>query len=170
MRQIMAKELTVDSFRIFGDYADLLNPTGEKLNPGLVEFYRDMVPLALGAGGAACVSVTQVQPRPFVVEKLEYHTNTGEGFMPLDGDVLVHLAPAGRAGTVPYDRIEAFYVPRGTFVAIRPGVWHQAPFAAHGETVHVQNILPERTYANDCVVVTLEEEHKLTLGFEAEKG
>jgi ureidoglycolate lyase len=80
---------------------------------------------------------------------MEYHTFTGEGILPLDGDIYVHLAPPTPKGVIPMDKVEAFFVPKGTLLSIRMGVWHGAPFAAGSEPVNVMCVLPERTYAND---------------------
>ena len=84
-------------------------------------------------------------------------------FMPIDGDVIIHIAPAGKAAAVPYDKIEAFSVPKGTMVMMHAGVWHAAPFACADTPVHILVFLPERTYANDCSVVLFPEEEKLEL-------
>lgn len=161
MRALTVQPLSREAFAKFGTYADLLRPTGEKLAPGVVEFYRDLLPLPLSAAPSA--SVTKIGPRPMTVEKWEYHTATGEAFMPLDGDVVACFAPAGRESEPSPGRAEAFLIPRGTMVAIRAGVWHQAPYAVGGQTVHNLVLLPERTYANDCVVVPAQEDARLTI-------
>jgi ureidoglycolate lyase len=163
MKQIKFKELSLESFKKFGSFSDMLCLTAEKLNPGLVEFYRDMEQVAFPAGAIPSFSVTRAQNRPKVIEKFEYHNLTGEGIMPLDGDILIHLAPASRSQNVPYDRIEVFHVPKGTFVSIRPGVWHQAPFAYQCESVNTLVFLPERAYENDCKVVVFPDENKIEI-------
>ena len=112
MRKLNAKPLTADAFRKYGTYSRMINPDGERLGPPPVEFYRDLVHVNLGSG-IPCASVTRVSPRPMIAEKFEYHTATAEAFMPIDGDVIIHIAPAGKAAAVPYDKIEAFSVPKG---------------------------------------------------------
>ena len=107
MRKLNAKPLTADAFRKYGTYSRMINPDGERLGPPPVEFYRDLVHVNLGSG-IPCASVTRVSPRPMIAEKFEYHTATAEAFMPIDGDVIIHIAPAGKAAAVPYDKIEAF--------------------------------------------------------------
>ena len=146
MRKLNAKPLTADAFRKYGTYSRMINPDGERLGPPPVEFYRDLVHVNLGSG-IPCASVTRVSPRPMIAEKFEYHTATAEAFMPIDGDVIIHIAPAGKAAAVPYDKIEAFSVPKGTMVMMHAGVWHAAPFAC----------------ADDCSVVLFPEEEKLEL-------
>lgn len=162
MRKLNAKPLTADAFRKYGTYSRMINPDGERLGPPPVEFYRDLVHVNLGSG-IPCASVTRVSPRPMIAEKFEYHTATAEAFMPIDGDVIIHIAPAGKAAAVPYDKIEAFSVPKGTMVMMHAGVWHAAPFACADTPVHILVFLPERTYANDCSVVLFPEEEKLEL-------
>jgi ureidoglycolate lyase len=56
-----------------------------------------------------------------------------------------------------------FGIPRGTLVVLRPGVWHHAPFTIDGKPANVLVVLPERTYANDCVVVELSAEEQVEI-------
>jgi ureidoglycolate lyase len=83
--------------------------------------------------------------------------------LPLDGDVLIHVAPAGSQNMVPYDEFEIFRIPMGTVVALRPGVWHHGPFCVDKKPVNNLILLPERTYANDCVQCMFPEEVKLRI-------
>lgn len=156
MRKAKVKELTLESFRPYGDFANLINPKAPKIGEAPIEFFRDMVQLPLGGAASASFSVCRVQKRPAVVDVTEYHTACGEGTLPLDADCLIHVAPATPNGVVPLDAVEIFRVPKGTFVALKPGVWHHAPFAVNSKCVNVLIVLPERTYANDCVVVPIE--------------
>jgi ureidoglycolate lyase len=54
-------------------------------------------------------------------------------------------------------------VPRGTLVVLRPGTWHHAPFAIDDKPANVLIVLPERTYANDAVVVELEPAERIRI-------
>lgn len=152
MRTAEVKRLTQEAFRRFGDFAALINPQAERIGEPPVEFYRDMLPLRLGASTTASISVCRVAKRPSVVDVTEFHDQTEEGILPLDGDVLIHVAAATPDDKPPVDRIEVFRVPRGTFVVLRRGVWHHAPFAVDRDLVNVLIVLPERTYAVDCTV------------------
>lgn len=163
MKQIGLKELNLENFKKYGSFSDMLNLSAEKLGPGLIEFYRDMEQVVFPAGANPSISVTKAQKRPKVIEKCEYHNFAGEGILPLDGDVVIHLAPASRGQNVPYDRIEAFRIPQGTFVSLRPGVWHHAPFPYSTESVNTLVILPERTYENDCKVVIFTDDNKIEI-------
>lgn len=152
MRKIEAKELTLESFNVYGSYTNLINPQTPKLGTEPSEFFRDMVLLNLDSSNIAAFSICRVTKRPFVIESTEFHRNTGEGVLPLDGDILMHVGLATQNGEIPIDKIEVFRVPRGTVVTLRKGVWHNAPFAYNCDCVNILIVLPERTYANDCYV------------------
>lgn len=162
MRTLDVKRLDPENFRKFGVYHNMVFMDTERLGPPPVSFYRDIVRVDLG-GRNPSFSITQIDPRPLVAEKFEYHSYTGEAFMPLDGDIIIHVAPAGKSQPVPYDKIELFVIPQGTLVAIDPGVWHAAPFVKGEKRVHVMNVLPERTYANDCQTVVFPETEKIQI-------
>jgi ureidoglycolate lyase len=158
----MIQELSWENFRIYGSFSNMINPKAPRLGPEPIEFYRDMELLNLGTNTAA-FSVTRVSKRPQVIAKLEFHSHSGEGMLPLDGDVLIHVALATRNGEVPLDRIEVFRVPKGTLVTLRPGVWHHAPFVYGSDWVNVLVVLPERTYANDCFVHQIPAEERIEI-------
>ena len=157
MKQLPMRELNREAFHPYGNYAVMLNPDAPKLGEEPVEFYRDMLQLDLGGAALASFSICRVMARPAIVDTLEYHTACGEGILPLDADVAIHVAPATAEGDVPIDGIEIFRVPKGTMVTLRPGVWHYAPYALGSSCANVMIVLPERTYARDCRVVTLSE-------------
>ena len=48
-------------------------------------------------------------------------------------------------------------------VTIRPGVWHCMPFTVNTDVINVLNVLPERTYANDCTMKLLKEEERIRI-------
>jgi len=92
-----------------------------------------------------------------LIDTCEFHTSTSEGILPLDGDIFLHVGPVTPDDQVPLADLEVFFVPKGTFVVLKPGIWHHAPFAAEkGRTVNTQILLPPRTYANDCIVKKVE--------------
>jgi ureidoglycolate hydrolase len=157
MYQVKIQELTLESFHKFGSFANMINPDTVKIGAAPVEFFRDMIGLSLGRNTAASFSTCRVSKRPLIVKELEFHTFYQEGILPLDGDVLISLAPATANGDFPWDRIEVFQVPKGTMVALRPGVWHCGPYAYRTDLVNVVITLPERVYANDCKVVPIPE-------------
>jgi len=164
MRTIQAKELSVEDFMPFGTYAHLVDPDAEKIGAAPIEFFRDMVQQDLGHARIASFSTCRVEKRDRVIDVAEYHTATGEGILPLDNDVLIHVGPATPVDAdVPLDKFMVFRVPKGTMVVLRPGVWHHAPFTTDEHPANVLIVLPERTYANDCKVVELEEQERITI-------
>jgi ureidoglycolate lyase len=163
MRKIRVKELDRDSFDVYGSYQYMINPGTEKIGEEPIEFFRDMVQLNLGSVSSASISVCRVQKRPFVINMVEYHDGSSEGILPLDGDIIIHVAPATPPDKIPLDRFEAFRVPAGTFVALRAGVWHHAPYALGSDAVDVLIVLPERAYALDCAALKIPEKEQIEI-------
>lgn len=160
MRKIKAQKLTRDAFRPYGDYVELLRPASF-YGDAPTAFTPDMLQLPLAQHDLASFSICRVVERPNIVDTSEYHSAAWEGNIPLDGDIVVHVAPANR-GQIEADKFEAFIVPKGTMVTFKPGVWHFAPYALEGE-VSTLVVLPERTYANDCVVLKHTDDQKLEI-------
>ena len=165
VNRVRIEELSAEGFLPFGTFAGHLDPNTARLGEPPVEFFRDMLQLNLGAGQSiASLSTCRVEPRERVISISEYHTSTGEVILPLDGDILIHVGPAtAPQASVPVDEIQVFRVPQGTAVSLRPGIWHWAPFPVNHSPANVLIVLPERTYANDCVVVLHGEEQKIEI-------
>jgi ureidoglycolate lyase len=164
MKTIKVEELSAAAFLPFGHFGKMVNPAAEKLGAPPVEFFRDMVQEDMGGPTIASYSTCRVEKRDFVITVSEYHTRTGEGILPLDNDVLIHVAPATPPNApVPVDKIHAFRVPKGTMVTLRPGIWHHAPWTVDDHPASVLIVLPERTYANDCVVIQHSDEEKIKI-------
>lgn len=161
MKKIKAKNILECDFRIYGRYADLLNPGTPYIGADPIRFYRDIMPL--GGNETLSLSVTSVEPMPMVVDTMEFHTATGECFLSLDGDTYICVGPATADPIAEPENMEAFFVPSGTAVYIHPGVWHYAPYPAGDKTIHSLVILPQRTYANDCIKQKLSDGNKLEL-------
>lgn len=167
-QRVVVEELTPRSFSPFGAFIDLVVPNTESIGERPVTFFRDMAQLNLGGTTQASFSICQVEERPAVVDKTEFHSHCGEAILPLDGDVLIHVAPATPGNKVPVEKIKIFRVRRGTLVILKPGVWHHAPFFLKGEDenfleINVLIVLPERTYTNDCQVVDLDKSQQVEI-------
>ena len=93
---------------------------------------------------------------------MEYHTSSPEMILPLNDDMIIHVAPASAGVPVP-EWTKAFIVPKGTMVKINTAVWHLAPLPVHQDVLHAMIILPECTYANDCTVVELDEKEQFEI-------
>ena len=60
MPKIKIKKLTRDDFRVYGSYADLLNPDGYCFGEEPVLFYRDLLQQNLGSSTSASFSICTV--------------------------------------------------------------------------------------------------------------
>ena len=163
MRKLQVKELTLEGFREYGAFSNMINPDRPKIGEEPIEFFRDMVPVELGAIATPLFSTCRVSKRPPIIDLTECHTRCGEGILPLDADIVIHVGIATPTGEVPLNRIEVFRIPMGTLVAIRPGVWHHAPFVCGSDVANVLIVLPERTYANDCTEVEIPEHERMQI-------
>ena len=164
MRTVQPTELSVEAFLPYGTYARHIDPDKAVIGAPPVEFFRDMVQLNLGGHSIASLSTCRVEQRDPVIAVSEYHSSVGEVILPLDNDILIHVAEATPPGAgVPVDEIKVFRVPCGTAVSLRPGIWHHAPFTVNGAPANVLIVLPERTYANDCIVVVHEPEDRIQI-------
>lgn len=162
MKQTMIKKLSLESFRDYGTFRRMIDPDTPAIGGKPVQFFRDMLQLELGTSTRASFSICRIEKRPLVVDTSEYHNNCGEGVLPLDSDVLIHVA-AATPGEIDTGTIEVFHVPKGTMVALNAGVWHHAPFAYGSDYAHVLIVLPERAYAKDCRMVELPEKSRVEI-------
>ena len=163
MRRIPARPLTENAFRVYGSCADLMRPENSVSNGQAKKFFRELCILGLGRETNAAFSTLKVRKVPPIVEATEFHAACGEGLFVVDGDVVMHVGPPTANRTPPLDDFEAFVVPAGTFVSLRPGVWHYEPFALTNDVVCVIIVLPERTYANDTCFVELSSEDRIEI-------
>ncbi len=168
MRELRYSRLDPAAFARYGSYAEMVEPDGggrtpPRLGAPPVEFFRDLVQSGIGGDTTVSFGVCRVTRRPPVVDTSEYHDGSCEALMPMDGDVLVHVAPAVPGDRFPAEQAEVFLVPKGTMVVLRPGVWHHGPFALRAERVSCLVALPERLYARDCKWVTVPEEDRIRI-------
>lgn len=164
MREIKVKELNLENFRPYGTFSQMINPTARGSGIGGMAFHADLEVLELGGAHAAAFSITRVTDQlPPVILALEQHAHCGEGILSLDGDMLVYFGPAGASYPGVLDELDAFLVPRGVMLTIRPGVWHCCPYTVNTGAINVLNVLPERTYANDCVMKMLAEDERVRI-------
>jgi ureidoglycolate lyase len=165
MKTAKIEELGLKEFQSFGFYVNHINPITERIGGPPIEFFRDMVQLDLGSASIGSFSTCRVERRVFVIDVSEYHSSVGEGILPLDNDVIIHVGPATLPdSSVPIEEIRVFRVPKGTLVVLRPGVWHHAPFTVDDKPANVLIVLPERTYANDCHTTKLHGEDRIKIG------
>ncbi len=161
MRKIQAERITKEDFAPFGVYYDMINPTGYALQGELHSFYPDR--MSESCMSRMAFSPLQVKrPKKMVVIDVEYHTTTPELILPLNDDMIIHVAPA--TGGVPRTELtKAFIVPKGTMVKLNTAIWHLAPLPVNEDMLHSIVILPECTYMNDCKVVSLTQEEQFEI-------
>ncbi|MEY8285520.1 ureidoglycolate lyase [Lachnospiraceae bacterium 50-23] len=156
MNIVKAIPVNREAFAPYGVYYDMLRPDGYALEGEIHKFYPDRISESASTRiGYSPITVRKEEH--MTVKAVEYHTTTPEMILPLNDDMIIHVAPAS-GGTPVTGLTEAFVIPRGTLVKINTAVWHLAPLPVHEEELHAMIILPECTYANDCTVVELKEE------------
>jgi len=155
MKTLKAQKLSNESFRKYGVYQDLFNNEEMQSRTIMekgVSFYADLVALDFNpAGNLPTISICHLTKKEKnIVDFLEYHQYTCEGLLPLDDDVLIFVGIPG-FGEMTVDKIECFYVPKGTFVKLNPLVVHGSQFPVNNKEAHVVCMLPGRTFKNDMV-------------------
>jgi ureidoglycolate lyase len=163
MKTIHPEPLALESFRPFGQYANLFEPDGDFLGAAPIEFFADILQVELGGDTRPSFGLCRCSPREFVIDVVEHHNRTCELMLPLDQDVLVQLAPPNAADAPDFDRFRVFRVPKGTAIVLRPGVWHHGPFATAKTPANILILLPERTYRNDATTYPFAEEEKIRI-------
>ncbi|MBO4492529.1 MAG: ureidoglycolate lyase [Lentisphaeria bacterium] len=172
MKTVSVQPLSVEKFHRYGSYAALIDPCADATGPkdAPIVFFRDMVQQEL-FGSNPSFSTCRMTARPLVIDVGEYHNRACEVSMPLDNDALVWVAAAGaEADRVPVERIEVFYVPKGTLLMLRPGVWHHAAFSVNRKPVNVMIVLPEREYMTDCICAQIPKTEQVRIRFPEKKA
>ena len=155
MKTIKAIQITNEEFAPFGQFYNIEKPEGYALCGEIHKFFPDRV-VADSNHRVGYSPIVVKKPEKMIITQQEYHTTTWEMIMPLDDDMILHVAPAS-AGTPVTDYAKAFIVPKHTLVKINSAIWHLAPLPANNEQLTALIILPECTYANDCTVVDLDD-------------
>ena len=161
MRQIKVEALTKEAFAPFGQYYTMDKPEGHALCGEIHKFFPDRLTNA-GYSNIGYSPILVKKPEKMLITAVEYHTTTAEMILPLNDDMILHVAPAS-AGTPVPDETKAFLVPKHTLIKMNAAIWHLAPLPANVDELAAMIILPECTYANDCTVVELKEEEQFEL-------
>ena len=161
MRKIKAEKITHESFAPFGQFYTMDKPLGYALKGELHSFYPDR--LTADCNHRVGYSpITVKKPEKMIITQQEYHTTTWEMILPLNDDMILHVAPAS-AGKPVTEHAKAFIVPKNTIVKMNAAIWHLAPLPATKDELCAVIILPECTYANDCTVVDLKPEEQFEI-------
>ncbi|MBE5743795.1 MAG: DUF4867 family protein [Clostridiales bacterium] len=161
MKTIKVEALTKKAFAPYGEYYNMASPSGYPLCGEIHKFFPDRV-LANACGNVGFSSILVKKPEKMIIEQIEYHTTTCELIMPLNDDMILHVAEPS-AGKPITDLTKAFIVPKNTLIKMNACVWHLAPLPKKKEELSALIILPECTYMNDCKVVNLTEEEKFEI-------
>ena len=161
MKTIQAVPITHANFAPFGQIYSMAEPAGYPLCGELHKFFPDRL-VADSQHRVGYSPILVKKPEKMIITQQEYHTTTWEMIMPLDDDMILHVAPAS-AGTPVTEYAQAFIVPKHTLVKLNTAIWHLAPLPANKEQLTAMIILPECTYANDCTVVDLAPEQQFEI-------
>ena len=161
MKTIKAVPISAEEFAPFGQFYKMDKPEGYALCGEIHKFYPDRI----NADSNHRIGYSPIvvkKPEKMIITQSEYHTTTWEMILPMDDDMILHVAPAS-AGTPVTDYAKAFIVPKHTLVKMNAAIWHLAPLPANNQELTAMIILPECTYANDCTVVDLDESQQFEI-------
>jgi ureidoglycolate lyase len=159
MHQLKAKPLTVEGFRKYGVFQNLLD--NESLAQNSIRkmgFFPDLITLNFGRDTLPSVCLCNVKKQEkMVVGFLEAHGKTCEGLLPIDADVIIYVGiPARSVDSWSVTDCEAFIVPKGTFVKFEPLILHGTQYPVSADEAHILCMLPERTFNNDMIAKRIE--------------
>jgi ureidoglycolate lyase len=161
MRTIKAVKLTKEAFAPYGEYYKMDKPQGYSLNGEIHSFFPDRLVATQGYKvGYSPILVNK--PEKMLIKQVEYHTTTSEMIMPLNDDMILHVAEPSAGKPIP-EYTKAFIVPKHTLIKMNACVWHLAPLPKTKDQLCALIILPECTYINDCKVVDLKEEEQFVI-------
>ena len=161
MRTIKVEALTKEAFAAFGQYYTMTSPDGYPLSGELHRFFPDRV-VAYQGHSVAFSPILVKKPDVMKITEIEYHTTTCEMIMPLNDDMILHVAPPSAGKPLP-EYTRAFLVPKNTLIKMNACVWHLAPLPANLPELGAMIVLPECTYMNDCKVVALAEDEQFII-------
>jgi ureidoglycolate lyase len=156
MLTVKVEALTHEAFAPYGQFYTMDAPQGYALCGEIHQFFPDR----LTADSQHRVGFSPIlvnKPEKMIVTQQEYHTTTWEMILPMNDDMILHVAPASAGAPVGH-LSKAFLVPKHTLVKLNAAIWHLAPLPANAPQLAAMIILPECTYANDCTVVDLPED------------
>ena len=156
MRTVKLEKITKEAFAPFGEYYTMTEPEGYPLCGEIHKFFPDRLTVHTGGANMAFSPLLVKKPEKMIINAVEYHTTTAEVLIPMNDDMILHVAPPSAGKPVP-EHTKAFLVPKNTVVKMRACVWHLAPLPANAPELVCTVVLPEATYMNDCTVVELSE-------------
>ena len=161
MIKIKVQPLTKNDFAPYGEYYQMASPQGHALCGEIHKFFPDRL-LASYNGQVGFSPILVNKPEVMLVNAIEYHTTTCEIIVPINDDMILHVAQPS-AGQPITEQTKAFLVPKNTIVKMNACVWHLAPLPATESQLIAMIVLPECTYMNDCTVVNLNKEQQFII-------
>lgn len=160
MKKLIAQHLSKERFEKYGEFMNLLDDEAlAKKSIFSQGFFADVVKLDFASTTLPTISVCQVSKQEQnVIKMLEAHKFTCEGLLPLDADVIIFVGTPRPRQKFSVDTVEAFIVPKGTFVKLNPLILHGTQFPVDAPTAHIVCMLPGRTFMNDMMMEVLPED------------
>jgi len=159
MIKIKAKPLCHENFQKYGIFQNLLDDESmakNSVNPA--GFFPDLIELNFGTTTLPSVCCCSVEKKDKnIVNSMEAHQYTCEGLLPLDADVIIFVGVLPGTG-FSVKTLEAFIVPKGTFVKLNPLIVHGTQYCIDTEEAHILCMLPERTFRNDKIGYMIEKD------------
>ena len=160
MKTLIAQPLTKERFQKYGEFQNLLDDASLARKSIFPQgFFADVVKLDFATTTLPTISVCQVtKQEKNLIRMLEAHKYTCEGLLPLEADVIIFVGRPLPGRKFSVDTVEAFVVPKGTFVKLDPLILHGTQFPVDAENAHIVCMLPSRTFMNDMMMEVLSEE------------
>ena len=163
MKQIKVQQLSRDAFAKYGTYQNLLDDEDMALHSiNKKGFFCDLIQLDFADTTLPSVNCCQVsKPEKRVIGFIEAHKYTCEGLLPIDSDMVIYVGIY--KGEFQLDSIEAFLIPKGTFVKLNPLIVHGTQYPVNEGISHCLCMLPMRTFNNDMIAKRLDEEDRIEI-------
>ena len=150
--QYQIKMMTPVSYAKYGQVLVLPTDQPPAFSLDYVDFWNS--PLTYEIKGATDIGICVVKKkRRGYIDLLERHLASEEVTVPLDGDMVIAVAPGKDVNDpdeVPDPKeIEVFLVRQKQTFTMYPGVWHGAPFAIDGNYLSMLVFLKHDTFHND---------------------
>ncbi|MCL5986167.1 MAG: ureidoglycolate lyase [Actinobacteria bacterium] len=152
MNTLKVHELNKESFATFGSLYALEPKSAPTASFQHIKYWKQLS--VLDVGGKGEIGVVIAEPSYNTISVMEYHRDTLEALIPLNGDFLL---PVAGAGNLEIDKIQVFRVSLGLGVTMKKGCWHGLPLAMGREKVKILVVFADNTSANDLTVQELDE-------------
>ena len=100
MRTIKAEPITCEAYAPYGTFYSMTEPSGYSLNGEIHRFFPDRMTESY-VSRAAFSPILVKKPDVMKITQAEYHTTTPEMILPLNDDMIIHVAPASAGTPVP---------------------------------------------------------------------